>query len=79
MQVDEIATETGSFKLLSPTDCVKDRLSWYFHANDLECLRQAVLVASTHDIDMANVETWSKREGKYADFVKIRDTLVYCK
>ena len=75
MQVDEIETETGCFKLLSPTDCVKDRLSWYYHANDLECLRQAMLVASAHEIDLANVEAWSKRERKHVEFLKIRDDL----
>lgn len=79
MQVDQIATETGCFNLLSPTDCVKDRLSWYFHANDLECLRQAILVASINDIDMANIEAWSKREGKDVDFQKIRDSLAQAK
>lgn len=79
MQVDEIETETGCFKLLSPTDCVKDRLSWYFHANDLECLRQAMLVTSTNDIDMANIEAWSKREGKHVDYLKIRANLAHGK
>ena len=74
-KVDEITTETGSFKLLSPTDCVKDRLSWYFHANDRECLRQASLVASTNDIDVINIEAWSKREGKHDVFLQIRDKL----
>lgn len=76
MEVDELTAETGSFKLFSPTDCVKDRLSWYFHANDLECLLQASLVASANEIDIANIEAWAEREGKHYIFLQIRDRLV---
>jgi len=50
-QIDEIATETGVVRIVSPTDCVKDRLAWYYHDNDTECLAQAVLVAASNDID----------------------------
>ena len=37
-QIDEITTSTGVVRIISPTDCVKDRLSWYYHGNDKECL-----------------------------------------
>lgn len=77
IQVDEITVETGSVRLLSPTDCVKDRLSWYFHANDLECLRQACLVASMNDVDLVNIEAWSKKEDKHDAFLAIREKLVF--
>ncbi|OVE74800.1 hypothetical protein BVX97_06310 [bacterium E08(2017)] len=74
-QIDEIITETGALRIISPTDCVKDRLTWYYHDNDNECLRQAVLVARNNEIDIKEVKRWSKGEGKLDDFNKIRKQL----
>ena len=37
-QINEIVMETGILRTLSPTDCVKDRLSHYFHWGDQQCL-----------------------------------------
>lgn len=62
----------GTLKLLTPTDCVKDRLAAYFHWNDRQGLNQAVAVAKSHPIDVADIEAWSKREGmrnKFQDFL----------
>lgn len=63
-QINEIETPTGILRLISPTDCVKDRLAWFYHDNDTECLEQAVLVADANDIDITEIERWSKVEGK---------------
>ena len=75
-QIDTIETETGVLKLLSPTDCVKDRLAWYYHDNDTECLEQAILVANSNQIDVDELARWSKHEGKASDFAKIKSRLV---
>lgn len=64
---------TGILKIISPTDCVKDRLTWFYHDRDLQCLEQAVLVAQQNYIDLAEIERWSEREGKTALFTKIRE------
>ena len=43
--VNDIATreeETGILKLLTPTDCIKDRLAAYYHWGDPQSLEQAV-------------------------------------
>ncbi|MEI6971563.1 MAG: hypothetical protein WCL44_08595 [bacterium] len=74
-QIDEITTETGVVKIISPTDCVKDRLAWYYHDNDTECLEQAVLVAATNDIDLHEIERWSGVEGKREAFDAIKHRL----
>jgi hypothetical protein len=58
----EIVFNTGTVTLLSPTDCVKDRLAGYFHWNDQQCLEQAVLVACNQSIDMSEIRRWSKNE-----------------
>lgn len=67
---------TGSLKLISPTDCVKDRLAAFFHWQDRQSLAQAVLVAQSQEIDLNEVERWSRGEGKLQEFRKIRKQLV---
>jgi len=69
--INEIEFTTGVLRLLSPTDCVKDRLAAYYHWDDLQSLEQAVLVAQSNNIDMSEVMRWSKEEGKADAFVGI--------
>ncbi len=72
----EITFSTGTLRLLTPTDCVKDRLTWFYHDGDRQALAQARLVARTKDVDLGEIERWSEREGKAADFLAIRESLV---
>lgn len=68
-----IRTRSGRLRLLSPTDCVKDRLAAYYHWNDRQSLDQALMVAKNRKIDLKEVKRWSKNEGqldKYPDFLK---------
>ncbi len=58
-----LKTATGSLKLLSPTDCVKDRLASFFHWNDKQALEQALLVAEDHKINLNDLKRWAKAEG----------------
>jgi len=74
-QIDELITKVGILRIISPTDCVKDRLSWYYHNNDTECLEQAVLVAKQNRIDIQEIKRWSRVEGKEGVFDKIRNLL----
>jgi len=74
-QIDEIRTDTGVLRIISPTDCVKDRLSWFYHNNDTECLEQAVFVANANAVDITEIERWSKAEGKSALFTQIKHRL----
>jgi hypothetical protein len=50
-------------KLLSPTDCVKDRLAAFYHWNDRQSLEKAILVSLDNEIDMKEVNRWSIKEG----------------
>ena len=70
-QVDELKTSTGTLRIISPTDCVKDRLAWFYHDNDTECLEQAILVAKNNKIDLAEVQRWSIAEGMKESFLEI--------
>lgn len=66
---------TGLLPIISPTDSVKDRLSWYYYDNDLQALEQAVLIAQSHDIDLKEIARWSKAEGKRTQFEAIKSRL----
>jgi hypothetical protein len=63
---------TGELRIISPTDCVKDRLAAYYHWGDRQSLEQAVWVSKDNEIDLNELERWSKREGKLSDFHEIR-------
>lgn len=71
----ERATPLGVLRLLAPTECVMDRLAAYYHWSDLQCLEQALLVASAHPIDLARIEDWSMGERAEAKFREFADRL----
>ena len=50
-------------KLLSPTDCVRDRLAGFIHFANRDYMDQAVLVAAEHPIAWDRVERWCRGEG----------------
>ncbi len=62
--IEEHVLETGRLRIISPTDCVKDRLLGYFHWNDQQSLAQAILVARMNPIDLQEIERWVEVEGK---------------
>ncbi|HWD40945.1 MAG TPA: hypothetical protein VG944_19005 [Fimbriimonas sp.] len=62
-----LTKEDMTLKILSPTDCVRDRLSWFllYHTNpDFSALDQAVAVANRHKIDLEKTREWAKAEGE---------------
>ena len=66
---------TGMLRIISPTDCVKDRLAAYYHWNDQQCLVQAEYVARAQEVDLQEIERWSEREGMLAKFQNIKERL----
>ncbi|MFD1216432.1 hypothetical protein [Microbulbifer celer] len=70
--VNSIATEHGTLRLLTPTDCVKDRLANYYYFGDKQCLEQALLVARAHPVNLASLQRWHDNEQEqegYQDFL----------
>lgn len=66
--------KSGKFvlKLLSPTQCVMDRLAAFYHWKDRQSLEQAVMVAKNHPVKLSKIKKWSDDEGmkdKYTIFV----------
>ena len=67
----ELSAAGGVVRMLTPTQCVKDRLAAFYHWNDRQCLDQAVMVARRHKVDFADIESWSRDEQhaeRYAEF-----------
>ena len=67
--------KSGHFtlRLLSPTQCVMDRLAAFYHWKDRQSLQQAIMVAKKHPVKLKAIEVWSKKEGmsdRYEVFLK---------
>jgi hypothetical protein len=66
--ISEFKLNTGTLRILSATDCVKDRLCAYYFWNDQQGLAQAVLVARSQAVNLNEIKRWSKVEGKEQEF-----------
>lgn len=72
-EFNELKQTGGVLKLLTPTDCVKDRLAAFYHWNDRQGLDQAIWVCQAQPVKLAEVRKWSIGEGmaeKFAEFEK---------
>jgi len=74
-EINEIRKGNMVLRLLSPTDCVKDRLAAFYHWNDRQSLEQAIMVCGDNDIDLEEVERWSIHEGMETKFDGIKRKL----
>lgn len=61
-KINEMEFSTGMLKLLTPTDCVKDRLAAYYFWDDKQSLEQALMVAKENKIDIVEIKRWSIAE-----------------
>ncbi len=60
-------------KILSATDCIKDRLASYIHWSAKDCFDQAILVAKAHKYNRSKVKKWCEVENRsdvFTEFVK---------
>jgi hypothetical protein len=74
-RLKRLETPSGLLTLLTPTDCVKDRLAAYLHWKDTQALEQAVLVALGHRVNMAKVKAWSAKEDGQSAFARFAKEL----
>ncbi len=71
-EVEQIFEGT-KIKILSLTDCIKDRLASYIHWSAEECFDQAILVGKAHKFNASAVKRWCDGEGAsevFKDFLK---------
>jgi len=62
-------------EMLTPTDCVKDRLAAFYHWHDRPSLVQALLVAVHQKIDLRDIGRWSKAEEMAEPYLVFRRAL----
>lgn len=74
-EISEFELSTGILRVISPTDCVKDRLCAFYFWNDLQGLEQAILVTKSRQVDLKEIKRWSKVEGKEKEFKVFTDKL----
>jgi hypothetical protein len=67
-EIRDIELSTGTLRIISPTDSVKDRLAAYYHWGDEQCLYQAILIRDSVEVDLGEIERWSKGEGKEEEY-----------
>lgn len=67
---DEIVVDGRALQLLSPTDCVKDRLAGYIHWKSRANFEQAVLVGrrQSERIRLNQIRSWREAEGALEAF-----------
>jgi hypothetical protein len=61
-EISIISKRGLSLRLLSPTDCIKDRLAAFYHWNDRQSLEQALLVGRAKPFDLEEIRRWSVKE-----------------
>ena len=74
-EIKEIELSTGVLRVISATDCVKDRLCAFYFWKDQQGLQQAVLVAQNNKVDLREIQRWSKVEGKVKEFETFKAAL----
>jgi hypothetical protein len=67
-KIETLEYETGNLRIISPTDCVKDRLAAYFFWGDRQSLDQAIMVARDYEIDIEEIANWALEEDLQAEF-----------
>ncbi|HXU71637.1 MAG TPA: hypothetical protein VN947_20025 [Polyangia bacterium] len=62
-----LPTRAGELRILSPLDCVLDRLAWHLERGDAQTLEQAIDVARTHRVPLDAIDRWLAVEDWPAD------------
>jgi hypothetical protein len=70
-----LPTPAGTLQILTPTQCVKDRLAAFYRWRDAQGLEQAVLVARRQKVSLRELARWSRAEGHVEDFAEFRRRL----
>jgi hypothetical protein len=75
IDIIEIKYDTGILRIISPTECVKDRLAAYYFWDDFQAFEQAILVAKDNPVNMNEIERWSIVENYQDKFKKFKEQL----
>jgi hypothetical protein len=74
---DEVVVEGRTILILSPTDCVKDRLAGYIHWQTRSYLDQALLICQQqkHRVKLNEIRDWCIKENGMTAFEELRNRL----
>lgn len=77
IEADRVEVEGRTILILSPTDCIKDRLASYIHWKTRDCFDQAVLVyhRQKERIDLGEVKRWCCGEGAKEAYIEFEKAL----
>lgn len=64
-----------TIQILSPTDCIRDRLASYIYFKSRKCFEQAVLVASKNSFQKAKIKKWCENEDAVWAYEELIDAL----
>ncbi len=73
------ATREGIITMLTPTDCVKDRLAAFIHWHDPQALEQALLVARQQTVNLRQIRQWAKAEMALPQFETFHQQLLHAR
>lgn len=76
-EFSRIRTKFGEIKLLKAVDSVKDRLASYYYWGDKQGLEQAINICKEQQINIKEVERWSRKENqmdKFKEFKRLLST-----
>ncbi|MEO0453970.1 MAG: hypothetical protein AAFY98_07515 [Verrucomicrobiota bacterium] len=74
IQPEEQEINGQVIQLLSPTDCIKDRLASYIHFGNRDTLDQAVLVGQKQRVNKKEIKIWCDNESRpdaYSDWLRL--------
>lgn len=72
----EVSVGKKLIRILSPTDCIRDRLVSYIHWKTRDALDQAVLVAKSSPYDSKTIKKWCAKEKfpeVFEEFIRLVD------
>lgn len=61
--VPKLETPWGPLRVITPTQCVMDRLAAFWHWHDRQSWDQAVMVARRRDVDYGTLTAYARDEG----------------
>ena len=74
-QFKTLFTPFGQVELLTPIDCIKDRLAGFFYWQDRQALEQAVMVFQDQKVNLEEIENWAKTENYLDKFQEFKNSL----
>ena len=75
-KIEVLEYETGYLRVISATDCVKDRLAAFFYWNDRQALEQALMVIRSNDVDLEEISQWARQEGQEEAYRDVKDQYI---